>query len=56
MLGCGKRANFNCYKGLGRMKIFIYTTMKINTNSLREVSFEKTSLVGLESCHKLLSK
>ena len=28
MLGCGKRANFNCYKGLGRMKIFIYTIYK----------------------------
>ncbi len=25
MLSCGKRANFNCYKGLGRMKNFIYT-------------------------------
>ena len=28
MLGCGKRANFNCYKGLGRMKNFIYTIYK----------------------------
>ena len=25
MLSCGKGANFNFYKGLGRMKIFIYT-------------------------------
>ena len=25
MLSCGKGANFNFYKGLGRMKIWIYT-------------------------------
>ena len=30
MLSCGKRANFNCYKGLGRMKNFIYTRSQLS--------------------------